>query len=210
MTKTLVAWLLIGAAAAAPAVPPRDVVQAAVTRVLGALEAARAGAPARGAVPAGGPAGAETARGEVRRIAADLFDFGEIARRALSRHWGSRTAAEQAEFVTLFTDLIEDAYIGKIESYAGERIVFGTETLDGAYATVRSRILTGRRTDVALDYRLHRADGRWRVYDVLIDGVSFVSTYRSEFNRVIQGSSFDELIDRLRKRSLQPRPGLQG
>src|SRR5439155_247108 len=83
-----------------------------------------------------------------------------------------------------FTDLLERSYVGKIETYSGEKIVYTGEVVDGNYATVRSRIITRRRTDTALDYRMHEIDGRWKVYDVLIDGVSFVSTYRSEISAV--------------------------
>ena len=87
----------------------------------------------------------EQRRLEVRRIAADLFDFDEISRRALSRHWTARTAEEQAEFVRLFTDLLERTYLGRIESYAGEKIVYLGETVDGSFATVRSKVVTRRR-----------------------------------------------------------------
>jgi phospholipid transport system substrate-binding protein len=148
--------------------------------------------------------GNERPRGELRRIAIDLFDFDEMARRTLSRHWAGRTRAEQAEFVTLFMDLLERSYVGKIESYAGEKIVYPGETIDGGYAVVRSKVVTPRRRqDTAVDYRLHRRNGRWKVYDVLVDGVSFVSTYRREFNRVITASSYGALVDALRHRRLQ-------
>lgn len=193
MTKTLAAWFLIAAAAANHAVvAPRDVVQSAVTRVMSAVE----GKP---------QVQVERVRVEVRQAAGELFDFDEIARRTLSRHWVGRTKAEQTEFVSLFSDLLERAYIGKIVGYAGERIVYTGEVVDGDYATVKSRILTRRRTETALDYRMHLIEGRWRAYDVVIDGVSLVSTYRNEFNRIIQSSSYDELIDRLRKKTVDVR-----
>lgn len=199
MSKAVAAWLFLAVAAASPASAPRDIVQAAVSRVVAVLEEAQVVRPdgERAARPA-----AERARAEIRRIAAGLFDFEEIARRALSRHWAGRTRAEQAEFVSLFTGLLERAYVGKIEAYSGEKIVYTGESVDGEYATVRSRIITRRRGELALDYRLHLRDGHWRVYDVLIDGVSFVSTYRSEFNRVIQSFSYDELVERLRKKQI--------
>ncbi|OLB99465.1 MAG: hypothetical protein AUH30_05095 [Candidatus Rokubacteria bacterium 13_1_40CM_68_15] len=198
MSKALAAWFLVAAAAASPAVTPRDVVQGAVARVIATLEDAKLpGEALNGSRP-----NADRVRIEIRRIATDLFDFEEIARRALSRHWAGRTRAEQTEFTSLFTDLLERSYVGKIESYSGEKIVYTGEVVDGTYATVRSRIITRRRTDTALDYRMHEIDGRWKVYDVLIDGVSFVSTYRSEFNRVIQSSSYDELVERLRKKRI--------
>jgi phospholipid transport system substrate-binding protein len=202
MGKALAAWLLITAAVATPAVAPRDVVQSAVGQVVAVLEEAHASRqqPSRASMPA-----VERTRTELRRIAAELFDFEEISRRALSRHWAGRSRAEQREFVGLFTDLLERSYVGKIESYSGEKIVYVGETVDGDYASVRSRIITKRRNDTTLDYRLHRMEGRWKVYDVLIDGVSFVSTYRSEFNRIIQSASYDELLERLRKKQIEIR-----
>lgn len=194
MGKALAAWLLITAAAASTQMSPREVVQAAVQRVLQTLEDAQA-------QPVAGPR-PDTARvrAEIRRLAAELFDFEEVGRRALGRHWAARTPEERAEFLALFTDLLERAYVGRIESYTGERIVFTGETVDGEYALVRSRLITRRRTETALDYRLHRAEGRWKVYDVVIDGVSFVSTYRTQFDRILQLTSWDELLERLRKR----------
>lgn len=199
MGKALATWLLVSAAAASATVAPRDVVQSAVTRVVQAIEDSHL---ARPEPQHAGRSNPDKVRSEIRRIAAELFDFAEISRRALSRHWANRSVGEQAEFTELFTDLLERAYVGRIEAYSGERIVYTGEAVDGDYATVRSRILTRRRTEMALDYRMHRIGGRWKVYDVLIDGVSFVSTYRSEFNRIIQSYSWDELMDRLRKKRL--------
>jgi phospholipid transport system substrate-binding protein len=202
MGKALAAWLLVTAAAAAPATAPRDVVQSAVTRVVAVLEETH---PAPGQPTPATMPGPDRARTEIRRIATELFDFEEISRRALSRHWTGRSRAEQVEFIGLFTDLLERSYVGKIEAYSGEKIVYMGDSVDGDYASVRSRIITKRRNDTSLDYKLHRVNGRWKVYDVLIDGVSFVSTYRSEFNRIIQSSSYDELVERLRKKQIEIR-----
>lgn len=203
MSKALAAWVLLTAAAATPvATTPQEVVQSAVTRVIAGLQEAQASPqePTRAALPA-----RERTRTEIRRIAADLFDFEEVSRRALSRHWGGRTRAEQREFIALFTNLLERSYVGTIEAYSGEKIVYVGETIDGNYASVYSRIITKRRHDTRLDYRLHRIDRRWKVYDLLIDGVSFVSTYRSQFNQIMQSSSYDELIERLRKKQIEIR-----
>jgi phospholipid transport system substrate-binding protein len=183
MGKSLLAWLMVAGAVAGGA-GPRDVVQTAVTRVVVAMQE---------------DPGRLQARTEIRKAAASLFDFEEMARRTLTRHWTGRAPEEQAEFVRLFTDLLERSYIGRIESWSGEKIVYTSESVDGAFASVRSKIIT-RRAEVALEYRLLQRDGRWRVYDVLMDGVSFVSTYRSEFDRIIQQSSWDGLMDKLRKR----------
>jgi phospholipid transport system substrate-binding protein len=198
MGKALFAWMLVATAVAATAASPREVVQAAVDRVVHAIQRAdMESAPD----PAPRLAMAQR-RLEVRRVAGELFDLDEISRRALSRHWTTRTPEEQAEFVRLFTDLLERAYIGRIEAYSGEKIVYLGEAVDGPFATVRSKVITRRRGETPLDYRLHLRDGRWKVYDVLIDHVSFVATYRSEFSRILQKESYGALVERLRKQSV--------
>jgi len=203
MGKALAAWLMVAGAVAATA-NPRDVVQAAVTRVVAVLQddfsAAHLDRPR-----------SEMRRAELHRVANDLFDFDEMARRTLTRHWNGRTPEEKAEFVRLFTDVLERSYIGRIEQFSGERILYTGERVEGAFATVRSRIVTRRNAEIAVDYRLMLRDGRWRAYDVLLDGVSFVASYRSEFERIIQQSSYAGLVDKLRKRAvpattIEPRP----
>jgi phospholipid transport system substrate-binding protein len=199
MGKAFMAWLLVASAVAAPTTGPREIVQAAVSRVVLAIqradrESSDRAQPSRLAM--------EQRRLEVRRVAAGLFDFDEISRRALSRHWTARSPEEQAEFVRLFTDLLERTYLGRIESYSGETIVYMGEAVDGPFATVRSKVVTRRRGETPLDYRLHLRDGRWKVYDVLIDHVSFVSTYRSEFGRILQKEPYAALVERLRKQNV--------
>ena len=199
MGKALMAWLLVASAVAAPTMGPREIVQAAVSRVVLAIQRAdlESSDPAQRSRLA-----MEQRRLEVRRIAADLFDFDEISRRALSRHWTARGPEEQAEFVRLFTDLLERTYLGRIESYSGEKIVYLGETVDGPFATVRSKVVTRRRGETPIDYRLHLRDGRWKVYDVLIDHASFVATYRSEFSRILQKEPYPALVERLRKQNV--------
>jgi phospholipid transport system substrate-binding protein len=200
MEKALMAWMLVASAVAAPAVSPREVVEAAVGRVVAAIQRAdMESEPAPSRVH-------EQHRLQIRRVATELFDFDEISRRALSRHWAARSAEEQAEFVRLFTDLLERSYIGRIESYSGETLVYLGESVDGPFATVRSKVVTRRRGETPLDYRLRLRDGRWKVYDVLIDHVSFVSTYRSEFERILQKESYAALVARLRKQSADASP----
>ncbi|MBI2161490.1 MAG: ABC transporter substrate-binding protein [Candidatus Rokubacteria bacterium] len=193
MGKALAAWLMVaGAAVASPVTGPREAVESAIVRVLSVIEDGEVNGKA-----------VTDRRAEVRRIARELFDYDEITRRTLSRHWSQRTADEQAEFVALFSDLLERSYVSRIEAYAGEKIAFVGEVIDGGFATVRSKVVTQRRTETVLDYRMHVREGRWRVYDVLIDGVSFVSTYRSQFDRVIQAESYGALVERLRKRNFE-------
>ncbi len=193
MGKALAAWLMVaGAAVASPVTGPREAVESAIVQVLSVIQDGEVNGKA-----------VTDRRGEVRRIARELFDYDEMTRRTLSRHWSQRTADEQAEFVALFSDLLERSYVSRIEAYAGEKIAFVGELIDGGFATVRSKVVTQRRTETVLDYRMHVRDGRWRVYDVLIDGVSFVSTYRSQFDRVIQAESYGALVERLRKRNFE-------
>ena len=186
MGKSLAAWLMVAGAMAATATP-REVVQNAVGRVVTTMRE---------------DPGREQARAEIRKAAASLFDFEEMAKRTLTRHWAARAPQEQAEFVRLFTDLLERSYMGRIESWSGEKILYTSEAVDGSFASVRSKIIT-RRAEVAIEYRLLQRDGRWRVYDVLMDGVSFVATYRAEFERIIQQSSWAGLMDKMRKRAIQ-------
>jgi phospholipid transport system substrate-binding protein len=205
--KSLVALLLVAATTTAPVATPREVVQRSVARVIELVDASGHALPAE----RGGATGTSVRRrAQIRAIAEELFDFDDVARRALSVHWATRTPAERTEFVGLFTDLLERAYIGKVESYSGEKIVYPAEKIDGDFAIVRSRIVPKRQTDArahetGLEYRLLKRDGRWKVYDVVIDGVSFVSTYRSQFDRIIKSSSYASLIDRMRDPRTAPR-----
>ena len=137
-------------------------------------------------------------RRAVRKVANDIFDWGEIARRSLARHWQPLTEQQRTEFVTLFADLLERSYISKIELYGGERILYTGERVDGDLSTVGTRIITKNGTEVPIDYRLQKRGERWLVYDVNIEGVSLVSNYRTQFNKIIQTASYNELVQKLR------------
>jgi phospholipid transport system substrate-binding protein len=143
-------------------------------------------------------------RAAVRKIAEEIFDYQDTARRALGVHWNPRTPQEREEFVKLFADLLDRAYIGKIELYQGEKVRFGAETIDGDQATVKTRILTKKGSEVPVDYRMHTRDGRWLVYDVIIEGVSLVANYRTQFNKVVQTESYQALVQKLRSKESDP------
>jgi phospholipid transport system substrate-binding protein len=134
----------------------------------------------------------------LRGAATDIFDFTEITRRSLGRHWQAATPAEREELVLLFTGLLERSYLGRIEQYTGERIAVVGEAIDGELATVRTRLVSKGGTETAVDYRLYRAGDRWMAYDVSVEGVSLVANYRSQFNKIIQASSAQALVKRLR------------
>ncbi|MBI4588360.1 MAG: ABC transporter substrate-binding protein [Candidatus Rokubacteria bacterium] len=137
-------------------------------------------------------------RAAVRKVANDIFDFAETAKRSLARHWQGRTDKERQEFVGLFGDLLERSYISKIELYGGEKIQYAREQLDGDLATVFTKIVTKQGQEVPVDYRLLRRADRWLVYDISIEGVSLVSNYRTQFNKIIQTSSYAELVKKMK------------
>jgi phospholipid transport system substrate-binding protein len=136
----------------------------------------------------------------VRQIADEMFDFEETARRAMAQHWRSLTPAQRREFVDVFSDLLERAYMSKIELYGGEKIQYPGERVEGDVATVFTRLITKKGIEVPIDYRMLKRGDRWRVYDVSIEGVSLVANYRTQFNSIIRTSSYDELLRKMRSR----------
>ena len=188
---TMTAALLLGlTASVAAALTPTETVRSRVDEALQSLsKTANPGAEAT-----------ERRRADIRRAADTLFDFPDMSRRALGRHWTDRTPAEREEFVRLFTDLIARSYIGKIDRYAGESIAYVGERVDGEEASVRSQVVTAKGSKIPVEYRLHRANDAWTAYDVLIENVSLVSTYRSQFDRIIKAESFATLLRRLREK----------
>jgi phospholipid transport system substrate-binding protein len=188
LTTLTVALLLCATATAAPAMTPTETVKARVEAALQNLSQ----------TPATNAASIEQRRVELRRAADSLFDFTEMGRRALGRHWADRTPAEREEFVKLFTDLIARSYIGKIDHYAGETIAYTSERVDGDEASVQSRVVTAKGTQIPVEYRLHRINDGWSAYDVFVENVSLVGTYRSQFDRIIRSESFAALLQRLR------------
>ena len=180
--------LALGSAGPASAGAPTEQLRAAVDRVLQIVE---------------DPALKETGRSQERRaaigvVANGIFDFEEITRRALGLHWASGTPAQRQELVRLFTALLERAYVGRIESYSGERVTWLGDTGDESLATVRTRIVTKAGTEIPVEYRMYRRAERWLAYDVTIEGISLVANYRAQFNKIIQASSHAGLVAQLR------------
>jgi phospholipid transport system substrate-binding protein len=189
LCATLVmAILLLLAVRPAAAGPPTDQLKGAIDRVVKALEDPSLKGAGRSA----------ERRTAVRRIADDIFDFNEIARRALARHWQPLSDKQRTEFVGLFSDLLERSYLSKIETYGGEKIQYVGERVDGDAASVATRIVTKSGTEVPVDYRMQKKGDRWLVYDVNIEGVSLVSNYRTQFNKIIQTGSYNDLVQKLK------------
>ena len=188
----VLAGVLVVGLSSAPAAAgvPTDQLKGAVERVLKTLDDPALKGEAR--LP--------ERRVAVRKIANEIFDFSEIAKRSMARHWQPLSEAQRTEFVGLFADLLERSYISKIETYGGEKIQYTAERADGEFATVSTRIVTKNGTEVPVDYRMIKRADRWLVYDVSIEGVSLVSNYRTQFNKIIQTTSYNELVSKLRNK----------
>jgi phospholipid transport system substrate-binding protein len=137
-------------------------------------------------------------RAAVRKIAHEAFDISETAQRVLARHWQARTPAEREEFTQLFADLLERTYIARMDEYGGERIRYLSESIDGTFASVKARIMTRTGTEVSVESRMNLRGDRWLIYDILIENVSLVANYRSQFDRIIRSGSYEELVRRLK------------
>ena len=136
----------------------------------------------------------------LREALAAVFDYEEMAKRALGPHWRQRTPAEQEEFVKLFRDFLERVYSDKIGLYGGEKVRFGREVMDNEFAQVESTIIQPKGEEIAVVYKLRQVNGQWKVYDAIVENISIVNNYRSQFDRVISSSSYEELVKRLREK----------
>jgi phospholipid transport system substrate-binding protein len=179
--------VLLAAADTATAAGPTETVQAAVQQVFSQ--------PGESAVKTVSTA---QRRADIRKITESLFDFNEMSERSLGGAWTQASPAERQEFVRLFSTLIANAYLGRIEQDAGEAITYVGEKIDGDDASVQSRVVTPKGADIGLEYRLYRADGRWAVYDIYVEGISLVGSYKAQFNRILQRGSFADLLKQLR------------
>lgn len=137
----------------------------------------------------------ENLRAELAQAVYPRFDFTEMAKRSLGAHWARRTAEERREFVKIFAGLLGNFYLDRIESYTVQNILYTRETEDANYAEVDTKIVTDNSgEELSINYKLHRVDNEWKVYDLMIEGVSLVDNYRSQFDRVIVRSSFENLV----------------
>jgi len=167
---------------------PTDQIRVTVDRVLMILKD-----------PALISAGAKEARrSELRKAIFPRFDFEEMAKRSLGSEWRRRTPAEQEEFIRLFTELLKDSYVDSIESYRGNKVVYRRESQDGDYADVGTKVINERGEEFTIDYRLNLEGSEWKVYDVIIENISIVNNYRSQFRRILGRSSFAQLLQTIR------------
>ena len=187
----LAASFVLGVVSGALAGPPSDQLKTGIDKVVHVL-----------ADPSlKGTAKARERRDTLREITDPLFDWSEMARRALGRHWQPRTEAERQEFVRLFHDLLERSYLSTLERYNGERVTYGAESVEGDQATIRTQVLNKEGQQLPVDYRMVRRGDRWLVYDVLIEGVSLVANYRAQFDQIIRTGSYEKLVEKLKSPS---------
>jgi phospholipid transport system substrate-binding protein len=179
--------ILLGARVAVAGVPA-DQLKSAVDRVIKTLEDPSLKVEGKAA----------ERRQAIRKIANEIFAWDETAKRALARHWQARTEAQKQEFTKLFGDLLERSYLQRIEAYGGEKISYLGDTIENDAAVVRTKIVTKQGSEVPVDYRMLRRGERWLVYDVVIEGVSLISNYRTQFNKIVKKlkSKQEEFLDK--------------
>jgi len=141
-------------------------------------------------------------RDKLKEVIYQRFDFTEMARRSLGSEWRRRSPEEQREFVKLFTGLLERAYLDNIESYNGEKFRYLKEQEDNNHAQVDTKIVGNKGQEFSVNYRLHNRNGDWKVYDVVIEDISLINNYRSQFNRMLATSSYEELGNRMKGKTL--------
>ena len=142
------------------------------------------------------PEDIERNRNSLREILLVRFDFAAMAKESLGTRWND-LKGKQKEFVSVFTDFVEHSYMSTLGSYRGEKIVYDHDRSDGESAEVDTRVVGGEGNPIKIEYKLHLTDGQWMVYDAVIDDVSLVGNYRSQFARILHRASLEELIQTL-------------
>ncbi|MEQ8160370.1 MAG: ABC transporter substrate-binding protein [Smithellaceae bacterium] len=169
---------------------PLNTAQSAVNRVLEVLRDPKLKSPAA----------KEIKKEKLRIIYKDMFDEIEFSRRTLARNWNKFTPAQRAEFVNLFEQVLEKTYMDKILAYSYEKVNFYKETMISEnQAEIHSRVITSSK-EVPINYRMIRKDGKWRVYDVVVENVSLIQNYRTQFNDILASNTPEQLLEILRKK----------
>ena len=182
-------YILTVASFAGAAVAPTDELKTSIDSMLEVLRDKNMGQPDK----------KEERRSKISALIRDRFDFKEMARRSLAANWKKRSSEEKKEFVRIFSDLLQSSYIGKIEGYTDEKITYDKEVIkkEGKYAVVSTTIVT-KDVNIPIDYKLIFKKDKWWVYDVVVEGVSFISTYRSQYAKVIKKESYVKLIEKMK------------
>ncbi len=147
------------------------------------------------------PEQAEERRHEIEEIIRQRVDYGEMAKRALGAPWSTLSERDQQEFVSLFVQLLRDTFAGRITEHHDEEVAYLGEHREDGFAEVHTQ-LKGRKIDTMIDFRLINHGTDWRVYDVVIDGASIVSNYRSQFTSIIRQVSYVGLVNKMKQKAV--------
>lgn len=183
--------LILGMGNAGLAGEPQEQLKATTDKVLAILSDPALKAPNK----------ARERRDLILKTVDERFDWEEMARRSLGRHWPQRTPEEKRDFIPLFRELLERVYMNKVDGYSWNKILYEHEQIDGHYAFVRIKIFTSKDQAIQVEYRTWKKGEQWLVYDFSVEGVSLINNYRTQFNEIISKSSFAELVKRLREKS---------
>jgi phospholipid transport system substrate-binding protein len=184
--------VLVGALHAAETGPATEAVRQTIDQVLAILEDPELKSPERAA----------ERRAKLEEVIGKRFDYEEMGKRTLAAHWKKMDSSQQEEFVSLFQSFLSYSYAGNIDGYSGQKIEYVKERHKGNFAEVQTKVVSSK-GGLPLDYRLLSKNGDYRVYDVVIDGVSLVKNYRGQFARIIKTSSYDGLMEKLRTKADQ-------
>lgn len=184
----VVFWMSFALAEAASA--PGDQIQATINKVLDVLK---------------DPALKNNKKNRFQRLKEIIepqFDFAEMAKRSLGPQWQRRSPEEQREFVNVFTDLIENSYVDTIDSYDGEKVIVTNQKQDQNHAQVNTKIVTKKGEEFSIAYRLMSGNDGWKIYDVVVEDVSLVNNYRSQFGRILSQSSYEDLMRKMKQKEM--------
>lgn len=151
------------------------------------------------------PGRAEERRQQLEKVIGNRIAYDEMAKRSLGPQWSQLNDEERQEFVRLYAQLLRDTYSSRFDRYSDEKVEFLQETLQGDYAEVRTR-LTSSKFSLDVDYRMLQRAGDWRVYDIVVDGISLVHSYREQFTKIIRTYSYEELVAKLRQKTGEIKP----
>jgi phospholipid transport system substrate-binding protein len=191
----LVAMLVASTAIAEPS--PTDDVRSSVEAVIALLKDDQLDRQSR--------------RDRMREVIDKRFDFRAMSQRTLATNWKKATEAEKQKFTELFAELIQNSYVSKIESYTNETVEYPGEKQKGRKAVVETLIVTSS-AEIPVDYKVYLKDGSWQVYDVIIEGVSLISNYRSSYQEIVRKDGFNGLLAQMEEkiRELKSEPAVAG
>jgi phospholipid transport system substrate-binding protein len=141
-------------------------------------------------------------REKLRQVVLPRFDFAEMGKRALGNNW-NRYPEKQQEFVAAFKQLLEESYADQIQAANGDKVVYLNERTDKGYSEVDTKVISSKGEETPMTYKLHSVDSDWKVYDIVVENVSIVNNYRSQFNRILSNASLDELIKRIKEKRFE-------